>query len=69
MKKDNFGIIALVVALIMFAIAIVLFISPLPYKIDTIGTICWVFGPAIVGSIAYCIIEKKGKWGKDTPLK
>lgn len=69
MKKDNFGIIALVCAIILFVIAIILYVMPLPYKLDTIIVVCWVFGPAIVGSIIYCIIEGKNGWRQDTPLK
>ncbi|MBR6207437.1 MAG: hypothetical protein IKQ69_00370 [Oscillospiraceae bacterium] len=69
MKKDNFGIIALIAAIVMFIVAIVIFVTPLPVKTATIVTICWVFGPAIVGSVVYCIMESKGKWRQDTDLK
>ena len=69
MKKDNFGVISLIVSIILYILAIIFFVSPLPYKMDTFIIVSWLFVPGIVGSVIYIYILKANRWGSDTRLK
>lgn len=68
-NKDSFGVICLILSIALYVLALIFFVGPLPYKLDTFLVVTWVFGPAIVGSIVYIRLLAANRWGSDVELK
>ncbi|MDL2264259.1 hypothetical protein LJC31_06355 [Synergistaceae bacterium OttesenSCG-928-I11] len=66
--KNAFGKMSFLCSVLLFVLAMIVFVSPLPHKTDMALMVVWVFAPAVVGSIVYNRMEKKDRWDQTKNL-
>lgn len=65
-KMTGYGLAA--VSLVLYGAAIIFFVTPLSDWLDTFLVVSWLFLPAVVGSVAFAVLEPRGAFDEDREL-
>lgn len=66
---SSFGVVVAVVGALLFFITIIVFVAPLPDKLDTALVVAWLFVPGIVGGLIYAKMERDHSFDEHRPLR